>query len=144
MKFWESHAISPQPHAPNMRHEFVIGPQCYSPLFRRKARLYYCLRCNWHFLVSENKVIVLDDDGHSMAGPDSSSRFNTFAEGPCPALVELESRYPIKAYIVYLKPERKSDEHSSLATGNVFVGTGWPRPLFRVFNRLRENLGRHP
>ena len=144
MKFWESHNGSTQRHAASMRHEFVIGPLCDSALFRRKARLYYCIRCRWHFLVSEKKVAVLDDDGHPMAGADSSARFNTFAEGPCPALAELESRYPMKAYIVYLKPERKSDEHSSLATRNVPVENGWPGPLFRVFSRLRENLGRQP
>ena len=142
MKFWESHDTRPQRRSPSLRHEFVIGPLCDTALFRSKARLYYCIRCRWHFLVSEKKVVVLDDEGHPMAGTDSSARFDTFAEGPCPALVELESRYPINAYLVYLKAERKSDGHSTLAAGNIPVGTGWPGPLFRVFSRLRENLGR--
>ena len=142
MKFWESHDTRPQRRSPSLRHEFVIGPLCDTALFRSKARLYYCIRCRWHFLVSEKKVVVLDDDGHPMAGTDSSARFDTFAEGPCPALVELESRYPINAYLVYLKAERKSDGHSTLAAGNIPVGTGWPGPLFRVLSRLRENLGR--
>ena len=144
MKLWESHIFRPHQQASSVRHEFVIGPLCDSPLFRRKARLYYCIRCNWHFLVGEKKVVVLDNNGHPMAGPDSAARFDTFAEGPCPALVELESRYPIKAYIVYLKPERKSDEPRTVATGNIPAGIGWPRPLFRVLSRLRENLGRQP
>jgi hypothetical protein len=142
MKLWESHTPRPPKHGPSLRHEFVIGPLCDSALFRRKARRYYCIRCNWHFLVSEKKVVVLDDDGHPMAGPDSTTRFNTFAEGPCPALIELESRYPIQAYIVHLKPKRKSDEPGTLAAPDIPVGAGWPRPLFRVFSRLRENLGR--
>ena len=142
MKLWESHFLRPQRHAPSVRHEFVIGPFCDSALFRRKARLYYCIRCRWQFLVSEKKVVVLDNDGHPMAGADSSARFNTFAEGPCPALVELETRYPIKAYIVNLEPRRKSDEPRTVATRNIPVGTGWPWTLFRVFSRLRENLGR--
>ena len=47
---------------------------------------------------------MLDNDGRPIAGPDSSARFDSFAEGPCPALIELETRYPTKAYIVYLKP----------------------------------------
>jgi len=142
MKLWESHFLRPQRHAPSVRHEFVIGPFCDSALFRRKARLYYCIRCRWQFLVSEKKVVVLDNDGHPMAGADSSAPFNTFAEGPCPALVELETKYPIKGYIVYLKPGRNSDERRTVATGNIPVGATLPRPLFRVFSRLRENLGR--
>jgi hypothetical protein len=142
MKLWESHIFHPQQHKPSLRHEFVIGPLCDSPLFRQKARLYYCIRCRWHFLVSEKKVVVLDEDRHPIVGPDSAARFNTFAEGPCPALVELETRYPIKAYIVNLEPRRKSDEPRTVATRNIPVGTGWPWPLFRVFSRLRENLGR--
>jgi len=144
MKFWESHTPHPQLQAPSLRHEFVIGPLCDSELFRRKARLYYCIRCKWHFLVCEKTVVVLDGYGHPMAGPDSATRFDTFAEGPCPALAESESRYPNEAYIVPFKSGRKSDERSTLAVGNIPVGTSWSRPLFRVFGRLRENLGRQP
>jgi hypothetical protein len=144
MKLWETHNSRPQRHAPSIRHEFVIGPLCDSELFPRKARLYYCIRCKWHFLVCEKTVVVLDGYGHPMAGADSSTRFDTFAEGPCPALAELESRYPNEAYIVTFQPGRNSDERSSLATGNIPVGPRRPRPLFRVFSRLRENLGRQP
>ena len=135
MKLWESHIFRPLPHAPSLRHEFVIGPLCDSALFRRKARRYYYIRCNWHFLVCEKRVVVPDNDGLPIAGPDSSARFDTFAEGPCPALIELETRYPTKAYIVYLKPGRNSDERSTLAAGNIPVGASRPRPLFRVFSR---------
>jgi hypothetical protein len=144
MKLWETHTSRPQPHAPSLRHEFVIGPLCDSELFPRKARLYYCIRCKWHFLVCEKTVVVLDGYGHPMAGPDSSTRFDTFAEGPCPALAELETQYPNEAYIVNLKTRRNSDERSTLATGNFSVGSGRPWHLFRVFSRLRENLGRQP
>lgn len=142
MKLWESDIFRPPRHAPGLRHEFVIGPLCDTALFRHKARLYYCIRCRWHFLVCEKKVVVLDEDRRPMAGPDSSARFDTFAEGPCPALTELESKYPIKAYIVYLKSGRKSDERSTVVAGDIPVGASRPRPLFRVFSRLRENLGR--
>jgi hypothetical protein len=144
MKLWERPASHLQRRASSLRHEFVIGPLCDSELFPRKARLYYCIRCKWHFLVCEKTVVVLDGYGHPMAGRDSSSRFATFAEGPCPALAGLESQYPNEAYMANLKPGGNSDERSSLATGNIPVGLGRPRPLFRVFSRLRENLGRQP
>ena len=144
MKFWESHTSSPRRHTPSLRHEFVIGPLCDSELFPRKARLYYCIRCSWHFLVCEKTVVVLDGYGHPMAGADSATRFDTFAEGPCPALVELESRCPTRAHVEDFKPWRNSDERSTLAPANIPVGASRPRPLFRVFSRLRENLGRQP
>jgi hypothetical protein len=140
VKFWESHTFRPQRHA-SSRHEFVIGPMCDSALFRQPARLYYCIRCNWRFLVCEATVVVLDEDGHPLAGADSSTRFATFAEGPCPALTEIESRYP---YVDNLNFWRNSDERSTMATGNIPVGSGRAWPLFRVFSRLRENLGRQP
>ena len=144
MKLWGSQLFRPRPQATSLRHGFVIGPLCDSELFGRKARLHYCLRCNWRFLVSEKKVVVLDEVGHPMAGPDSSTRFATFAEGPCPALARSEARAPIKAYIVNLEPRRESYERRSLVTGNVPVGAARPRPMFRVLSRLREDLGRQP
>lgn len=69
-----------------MRHHFVIGPLCDSELFRRKARLYYCVRCRWSFLVCGSKLVVLDQGGNPVAGDESLRRFATFAEGPCPVL----------------------------------------------------------
>ena len=144
MKLWGSQLFRPQPQIRSFRHEFTIGPLCDSALFGRKARLYYCIRCNWRFLVSEKKVVVLDEVGHPMAGPDSSTRFATFAEGPCPVLARSAAHAPIKAYIVNLEPRRESYERRSLVTGDIPAGPAWPRPLFRVFSRLRENLGRHP
>jgi len=145
MKLWGSQLFRPQRQATtSLRHEFVIGPLCDSALFGRKARLYYCMRCNWRFMVCEKSVVVLDEGDHPIAGADSSTRFATFAEGPCPALTAPASREPIKAYIVNLKPRRESDERRSLVAGNVSVGADRPRPMFRVFSRLRENLGRHP
>ena len=144
MKFWTNHFFRPEGHAPSLRHELVIGPLCDSPLFRRKARLYYCIRCNWRFLVCEKRVVVLDQGGLPMAGTDSSNRFATFAEGPCHPLVAREAHDPIKAYIVHLKPRREIDERRSLVTGNVSVGSARSRPLCRVFSRVREDLGRHP
>ena len=142
MKLWGNNFFRSEQHDRKLRHDFAIGPLTVSALFRGKARLYYCIRCNWHFLVGEKKVVVLDDDGHPMGGPDSSTRFATFAEGPCPALAAFEARYPIKGYIVNLEPRRTSDERRTLATSNIPFGSIWPWPVFRVFSRLREGLGR--
>jgi hypothetical protein len=139
MKLWESHTFRPQRRASNFRHQFVIGPMCDSALFRKKARLYYCIRCNWRFLVSGGTVVVLDEDGHPLDNSDSSDRFATFAEGPCPVLTEIESRYPLEANLNFW---RNSNERSTMATGNIRVGSAGAWPLFRVFSRLRENLGR--
>jgi hypothetical protein len=80
-----------------LRHSFVIGPPGESNLFNRPARLYYCRRCNWRFLVCGNKVIVIDEGGAAVTGAESSNRFDTFQDGPCPALEGLESRKPINA-----------------------------------------------
>ncbi len=142
MKRWGNGSSETGQHDRRLRHEFAIGPLTDSAPFRRKARLYYCIRCNWHFLVGEKSVVVLDDDGHPMGGPDSSTRFATFAEGPCPALAAWEAHYPIKAYIVNLEPRRQFDERRTLATSNIPFGSIWPWPVFRVFSRLREGLGR--
>jgi hypothetical protein len=69
-----------------MRHDLVIGPLCDSVLFGRKARLYYCIRCKWSFLVCGGKVALLDEGGNPLAGDRSLGRFGTFKEGPCPVL----------------------------------------------------------
>jgi len=68
-----------------LRHNFVIGPLCESPLFERKARLYYCSRCRWTFLVSGASVVALDESGNPIAQAEGDGRFATFEQGPCPA-----------------------------------------------------------
>ena len=142
MKLWKSHTFRPERRASSFRHEFVIGPMCDSALFRQKARLYYCVRCNWRFLVCGATVVVLDQDGHPLDNPDSSARFATFAEGPCPMLTEIEARCPLEAPVVNHDFRRNSNERSTMATRNISIGSGWAWPLSRVFSRLRENLGR--
>jgi hypothetical protein len=71
-----------------LRHSFVIGPLYQSPLFERKARLYYCAGCRWSFLVSGATVAALDERGNPIARAEGAARFATFEEGPCPAAVE--------------------------------------------------------
>lgn len=88
MNLWKK---SPSPARRVLRHEFVIGPQRESPMFQRKARLYYCIRCKWSFLVCERQVIVLDEHGKPMVGALGSERFETFDQGPCPGLKVLQT-----------------------------------------------------
>jgi len=142
MKFWGIHLASPAPRSTSSRHEFVIGPLHDNPFFGKKARLYYCMRCTWRFLVSGSEVVVLDGEGHPTKGADSSSRFATFAEGPCPALAGLKAERPIKAYIVHLNSARKNDESRTVVASNLPAWSSGSRPLFRIFDRVRENLRR--
>lgn len=69
----------------------MIAPPRESPMFQRKARLYYCIRCKWSFLVCERRVIVLDEHGRPLPGTKGAERFDTFDEGPCPGLEVLRS-----------------------------------------------------
>ncbi|MGA2412315.1 MAG: hypothetical protein ABSG46_18270 [Candidatus Binataceae bacterium] len=73
----------------NLRHNFTIGPLCDTYLFSKKARLYYCTRCSWNFLVCDSAVAVLDAEGKPLAGAEAARQFQTFAAGPCPVLQTL-------------------------------------------------------
>src|ERR1700728_962164 len=84
MNLWRKPAN--QQRAARLKHDFVIGPQRHNELFGRPARLYYCVRCKWSFMVCGSTVAVLDEDGSPVAGEESLRRFNTLAEGPCPVL----------------------------------------------------------
>jgi hypothetical protein len=85
MKLWKADSDAIERPQRIMQHEVVIGPLCASILFQRKARLYYCKRCTWSFLVCESKVVVLNKDGSPMNRNESSARFNA-DEDACPVL----------------------------------------------------------
>lgn len=70
----------------DLRHSFAIGPLCDSYLFNGQARLYYCTRCRWSFLVSSSAVAVIDDDGRPLVGEEAEAQFRSFENGPCPVL----------------------------------------------------------
>src|SRR5665213_539483 len=142
MNLTESPAISTRSRRHETRHAFVIGPLCDSNLTSRKARLYYCRLCEWSFLVCGNKVAVLDARGEPLAGPESSSRFSTFEDGPCPVLETFASAAFADAPNSGPSFRRKYDELVNLASGYFPAWRGRPRPLLRVFGGLRENLGR--
>jgi hypothetical protein len=70
------------------RHNFAIAPTGLGDPFGGKGWRYTCAWCNWSFVVKGRTVVVIDDDGSPMTGKKALVRFNTFAEGPCPALVD--------------------------------------------------------
>ena len=78
-----------RPQRREYRHQFIIGPKRTNPLLRGTARLYYCANCEWSFLVGDDKVLVLDGHGEPIVRDESERRYATFAEGPCPTLVNL-------------------------------------------------------
>jgi hypothetical protein len=84
MKLWQSRAVASESCDRSLRHEFLIGPLCNTSLVQEKARLYYCTRCKWSFLVCGSKVAVLDEDGSPLVGEDGLRRFKTFEEGSVP------------------------------------------------------------
>jgi hypothetical protein len=90
------------------------------------------------------KVAVLDERGNPLTGTESSDRFNTFAEGPCPVLKALALTWdvPSGTETAARAPWRIGNESRNLAPGNIRLGSTRPLPLFRVFSRLREDLRR--
>jgi len=125
------------------RHEFVIGPLFKSPLFDRPARLYHCLGCRWTFLVCSSQVVALDEDSNPILRAKSADRFRTFEDGPCPALATLTLALPNGTAKPAIKRWRNGNEPHDLATSDIRPGPVGPWPLLRVFERVRENIGRH-
>jgi hypothetical protein len=141
MKLWHRHTEAAK-RSLSSRHEFVIGPLRDSNLSSQKARIYYCRLCKWSFLVCGNRVAVIDEDGQLPVGRESSTRFNTFEEGPCPVLEAFSSAS--MADVDKSQQPFRSEYHepSNLASGNFPTRPQRPRPVLRVFAGLRENIGR--
>ena len=141
MKFWTNHSSGLGRRSTATRHEFVIGPLCKHAVFQEKARLYYCIRCKWSFLVCGSRVAVLDEEGSSLVGKDSLCRFETFEEGPCPVLEAFVSAGSFDPGPFQAHFRRKCDESSHLAPHYVRSWSGRSRPVLRVLSRVREDLG---
>ena len=127
-----------------LRHDFVIGPHRHSDLFGRAARLYYCVRCKYSFLVCGSKVAVLDEDEVPITGEESLRRFNTFGEGPCPVLEAFVAATMAREETLRPPSRSKRDEPGSVAPGAPIHIPAWsarPRPSLRVLTRMRENFG---
>ena len=141
MNLWQHHsrAVERQPTA--IRHEFVIGPLCRPSVLHQEARLYYCIRCKWSFLVCGSKVAVLDEDGSPLLGEDSLRRFKTFQEGPCPVLEAFASAASLDIGPVASDLRKQCDESSHLASRHIRARPGRSRPMLRVLSRVREALG---
>jgi len=87
VKIWKNRAGASKRCNMSMRHEFAIGPLCDSDLCPgKKARLYYCIECEWRLLVSGSRVAVLNEDGSLIIGEESLRRFNNSEDDPCPVL----------------------------------------------------------
>src|SRR5271169_4127947 len=108
MNLWRKFA-NPQ-RTVRLKHDFVIGPQRPSDLFGRPARLYYCIRCKWSFMVCGSTVAVLDEDGTPVIGEESVRRFNSLGEGPCPVLEAFVSAAKADADAVRPQSRTKRDE----------------------------------
>jgi hypothetical protein len=129
----------------NLRHNFAIGPLCDTYLFDRHARLYYCTRCTWSFLVAGASTAVIDEEGRPLAGEESARRFRTFGNGPCPVLEGLahELRLATPAALPtngstpnsQLPPKRGADSATPIPRVLAFRSwlrhPGWPRRDFR-------------
>jgi len=98
----------------NLKHSFAIGPLCDSYLFAKKARLYYCTRCTWNFLVGDGAVAVLGRDGKPLAGEEAKQQFQTFENGPCPVLQTLAAEtgvVPINGMAAEARQSKTEEEH---------------------------------
>jgi hypothetical protein len=114
------------------RHEFVVGRLSKPAELQQKARLYYCIRCKWSFLVCGSEVAVLDEDGSPLGGDGSRRRFATFEEGPCPVLEAFVSAAVLSAGASQPHFRRECDEPVDLVRGDLHTRSGRRRPVLRV------------
>ncbi|HVB81527.1 MAG TPA: hypothetical protein VNE82_16470 [Candidatus Binataceae bacterium] len=140
MNLWPKRASLPR--TVPLRHDFVVGPQRHSELLLRPARLYYCIRCKWSFLVGANTIVVLDEDENPLAGEESIRRFKTFAQGPCPSLEAFVSTALSDADAARARSRRKRDEPGSPAPSHFSACSARPRSVLRVLTRARGDSGR--
>ena len=78
---------------------------------------------------------MLDERGNPLTGTESSDRFSTFGEGPCPVLKALTSEVAIGTEPAALTPLRNGNESRNLAPNHFPT-----RPVLSVLTRLRDNL----
>jgi hypothetical protein len=129
------------PRNRNLRHDFLISPLADSPIVAGRARVYYCTRCKWSFLVCESRIAALGENGDPIGAEEGRRRFKTFGDGPCPVLGQSNVAAPQAADNQKISPRRNSNESGHLAPGLVCTWAGRARDMFRVSTGLRENLG---
>jgi hypothetical protein len=140
MNSWQnrSSAFSQRPRT--TQHEFAIGPLCKHGGSAREARVYYCIRCKWSFLVCGRKVAVLAEDSSPISGDESLHRFATFEEGPCPAF---ETFAPVSSFNAGPSQphfRKKGENADHLAAPRPQLRLGRPRRVVDIVNRVREDL----
>jgi hypothetical protein len=140
MNLWRKSANQQQ--AARLKHDFVIGPQRHNELFGRPARLYYCVRCKWSFMVGGSNVVVLDEDGSPLIGEESLRRFSTLAEGPCPVLEAFVSATVAASNALRPPVRGKRDETVNPVPSHTPAWSYRPRPLLHALSRVRQELGR--
>ena len=136
MKPWN---IDTRDRKPELKHDFVIGPPRSTYLSSKPARLYYCRRCQWSFLVCGSKVAVLDEVGRALLGEENLLGFETFEAGPCPVLESFVSA-ALSNPLSRPQSRRKAEETDGLAVWGFSAQSSRPRPVLRVLSGLRENL----
>ena len=136
MNLWRK-SVNPR-RAVRLKHDFVIGPQRHHELFGQPARLYYCLRCKWSYLVCGSSVAVLDEDGGPLAGEESLRRFNTLAEGPCPVLEAFVSATQADSDTLRPPVRTKLSEPANPAPSYIPAWSYKPRPLVHALTRVRH------
>ncbi len=137
MKFWANCFAGREPRSRATRHEFVIGPLCKRKVFQQKARLYYCMRCKWSFLVCGSKVAVLDEDGSPLGDNESLRRLTTFEEGPCPVLEAFFSAASFNTGPP--EPQFSKESHAEpghLAPRHLHARSARRRPALQVVSRM--------
>ena len=125
----------------NLRHEFVIGPLRDHPLFKSKARQYYCTRCNWTCLVCGTRVVVLDESMRALAVDEGTKRFSTFEIDPCPVLEALAA----EAFGALRNGQANESESSPNESRHSALNDGSSRAgglgsLLRILTRLGGGL----
>ncbi|HEY2524597.1 MAG TPA: hypothetical protein VGI29_06025 [Candidatus Binataceae bacterium] len=140
MKLWRKGEKSLGRETISLKHDFVIGPQRYSELFRRPARLYHCVRCKWSFLVGGSKVVVLDEHQKPIVGEESLKRFNSLGQGPCPVLEAFMSATLATGQASRVAPRNGSGEAGRMTPFSIPASAARPRPVLRVLGRMRANF----
>ena len=139
MKLWWKREKSAARESASLRHDFVIGPLRYSELFGRPARLYYCVRCKWSFLVGGSKVVVLDEHQKPIVGEESLRRFNSLAKGPCPVLEAFMSAAMATTQVSRVMVQNGQNEPGRMAPFRIPARTVRPGPVLRLLGRTRVN-----
>ncbi|HTQ23627.1 MAG TPA: hypothetical protein VMI09_02950 [Candidatus Binataceae bacterium] len=142
MKLWRIGEKSPARETISLKHDFVIGPQRYSELFGRPARLYHCVRCKWSFLVGGSKVVVLDEHQKPIVGEESLKRFNSLGQGPCPVLEAFMSAALGTGQAPRVGSQNGLGKPARMAPFPIPAPTARSRPVLRLLGRMRANFAK--